>query len=455
MIGGGIFSLPQQIAANASPAAAIIGWIITGMGMLMLALVFQTLATRKPGLNAGVYAYAQAGFGDFVGFTSAWGYWISAWLGNVSYLVLMFSSLGLFLPVFGQGNTVSAFLCASALLWCLHFMVLRGVEQAAAINAIATATKIIPICLFVFILLFSFDANTFFDDVWGTAEPTLGSIAEQVRRTMLVTVFVFIGVEGASVYSARARRRSDVGLATVAGFALVLALLVSVNVLSYGILSRAKLASLPNPSMAEVLAAVVGPWGATLISVGLLISLLGALLSWTLLCAEILSAAAAGGVLPSSLSRKNVNGVPASALWLTSGLIQVFLATTLVLSATYTTILLLATSMVLLPYLWTAAYAVKLAIGRDDGAPESGACWPDLLRGGLALSYAIWLVYAGGLKYLFLSAILYAVGLPLFAWARREKAAPPLNWPERLLAAVIVLAALLGLIGLSTGRISP
>ena len=94
MIGGGIFSLPQNIAEHAAGGAVLIGWAITAVGMLALAFVFQTLANRKPELDSGVYAYAKAGFGDYMGFSSAWGYWISAWMGNVGYFVLLFSTLG-------------------------------------------------------------------------------------------------------------------------------------------------------------------------------------------------------------------------------------------------------------------------------------------------------------------------------------------------------------------------
>src|SRR5690242_21515102 len=75
MIGGGVFNLPSDMSRAASPGAIIIGWLITGIGMLMLAFVYQSLAVRKPALNAGPYAYAKAGFGPFVGFNSAWGYW--------------------------------------------------------------------------------------------------------------------------------------------------------------------------------------------------------------------------------------------------------------------------------------------------------------------------------------------------------------------------------------------
>ena len=93
MIGGGVFNLPSDMSRHASPGAVLIGWIITGIGMLMLAFVYQSLAVRKPELNAGPYAYAKAGFGNFVGFNSAWGYWLSAFLGNVAYAVAIFSAL--------------------------------------------------------------------------------------------------------------------------------------------------------------------------------------------------------------------------------------------------------------------------------------------------------------------------------------------------------------------------
>lgn len=129
MIGGGIFSLPQNMAASAGAGAVLIGWAITAIGMLALALVFQALANRKPELDTGVYAYAKAGFGDYMGFSSAWGYWISAWIGNVSYLVLLFSTLGLFFPAFGEGNTAVAIAGASLLLWAIHFMVLRELRR--------------------------------------------------------------------------------------------------------------------------------------------------------------------------------------------------------------------------------------------------------------------------------------------------------------------------------------
>ncbi|MDF9616488.1 arginine-ornithine antiporter [Pseudomonas entomophila] len=451
MIGGGIFSLPQNMAASAGVGAVLIGWAITAVGMLTLAFVFQTLANRKPDLDGGVYAYAKAGFGDYMGFSSAWGYWISAWLGNVGYFVLLFSTLGYFFPVFGEGNTPAAVIGASVLLWAVHFLVLRGIKEAAFINLVTTVAKVVPLALFALICLFAFKLDVFTADIWALGTPELGSVMNQVRNMMLVTVWVFIGIEGASIFSSRAEKRSDVGKATVIGFVTVLLFLVLVNVLSLGVMTQPELAKLQNPSMAAVLEHVVGHWGAVLISVGLIISLLGALLSWVLLCAEIMFAAAKDHTMPEFLRRENANHVPANALWLTNAMVQIFLVITLFSNSTYLSLIYLATSMILVPYLWSAAYAFLLAWRSETYEQALAERKKDLIIGGIALVYAIWLLYAGGVKYLLLSALLYAPGAILFAKAKREVGQPIFTNVEKLIFAAVVAGALVAAYGLYDG----
>ncbi|OIN44858.1 arginine-ornithine antiporter [Pseudomonas azotoformans] len=451
MIGGGIFSLPQNMAASADVGAVLIGWVITAIGMLTLAFVFQTLANRKPDLDGGVYAYAKAGFGDYMGFSSAWGYWISAWLGNVGYFVLLFSTLGYFFPIFGEGNTPAAVIGASVLLWAVHFLVLRGIKEAAFINLVTTVAKVVPLVLFVLIALFAFKLEIFTADIWGVKNPDLGSVMNQVRNMMLVTVWVFIGIEGASIFSSRAEKRSDVGKATVIGFITVLLFLMLVNVLSLGIMTQPELAKLQNPSMAAVLEHVVGHWGAVLISVGLIISLLGALLSWVLLCAEIMFAAAKDHTMPEFLRKENANHVPANALWLTNAMVQIFLVITLFSASTYLSLIYLATSMILVPYLWSAAYALLLAVRGETYENAIAERKKDLFIGGIALVYAVWLLYAGGVKYLLLSALLYAPGVILFAKAKHELGKPIFTNVEKLIFAAVVIGALVAAYGLYDG----
>ena len=99
MVGAGIWSLPRPFATATGVFGAIIAWLIAAGGMYTLARVFQALAERKPDLDAGVYAYAKAGFGDYLGFLSAIGYFFSACLGNTFYWVLIKSTLGSFFPI--------------------------------------------------------------------------------------------------------------------------------------------------------------------------------------------------------------------------------------------------------------------------------------------------------------------------------------------------------------------
>ena len=111
MVGAGVFSLPSRFAQETGVAGALIAWAIAGTGMLMLAFVFQTLAVRRPDLDAGVYAYAKAGFGEYLGFFSAFGYWASACVGNVTYWVLITSTIGAVWPALGDGDTAAPSSC--------------------------------------------------------------------------------------------------------------------------------------------------------------------------------------------------------------------------------------------------------------------------------------------------------------------------------------------------------
>ena len=251
MIGGGAFNLPSDMARGAGTGAVIIGWIITGIGMIALAFVYQSLANRKPELTGGVYSYAKAGFGEYIGFNSAWGYWLSAWIGNVSYSVLLFGAVGYFLPMFGAGNNVASIIGASVLLWAFTLLILNGVSGAALINLITTIAKLVPIFLFIVISLFMFNFDKFTFQFWGTSD--LGGIVTQVKSTMLVTLWTFIGIEGAVVVSGRAKKQSDVGKATVLGLIGTLIVYMLITLMSLGVMDRVKLSGLENPSMAYVL----------------------------------------------------------------------------------------------------------------------------------------------------------------------------------------------------------
>ena len=238
------------------------------------------------------------------------------------------------------------------------------------------------------------------------------------------------------------------------GFLGVWLLLVLVSLLSMGVLSQAELAGLPNPSMAYVLRAIVGEWGATVIIAGSIISVLGALLAWVLLCAEVLYAAAGDGTMPAFLGRENARGVPANALWLSNGLIQLFLLLVLFNAGSYTGLVLLAASMSLVPYFLSTAFGVQLAWRGQSYAGEPRVRWRDFVVALLASAYALWLVYAGGLNNLLLSVLLYVPGVVLFAQTRRQRGEPVFTRWEWALFGAILAVAIATLVAFWKGRIT-
>ncbi|WP_079452866.1 amino acid permease [Pseudomonas aeruginosa] len=280
--------------------------------------------------------------------------------------------------------------------------------------------------------------------------PALGSVTRQVETTMLYTVWVFLGIESATVYASHARHAADVSRATLLGFVVTLLLLVCVSVLSLGVVPQHELAQMKNPSMAQVMAAAVGPWGSTLINVGLIVSVGGALLAWTMLAVEMLYLASRGPThtAPALFGRTNAVETPAPALWLTSTLISALLLVAFLNASGYNALIQLATSMALIPYLLCAGFCLKLVARR----PHSGAMLALALLGTL---YGVWLIYAAGLKYLLLSMILYAPGLGFFLHARRQRGLPAFgNRAEGSVAALVLVLALAALWMIGSGRLS-
>ncbi|HHB8916976.1 TPA: amino acid permease [Klebsiella pneumoniae] len=411
MLGAGVFSLPQNMAAVASPSALLIGWAITGVGILFLAFAMLLLTRIRPDLDGGIFTYAREGFGELIGFCSAWGYWLCAVIANVSYLVIVFSALSFFtdtpeLRLFGDGNTWQSIVGASVLLWVVHFLVLRGVQTAAGINLVATLAKLLPLGAFVALAALAFQLDTFRLDFSGLA---LGvPVWEQVKNTMLITLWVFIGVEGAVVVSARARHKRDVGRATLLAVLSALAVYLLVTLLSLGVVPRSELAEMRNPSMAGLMVRLMGSWGEIVIAAGLIVSVCGAYLSWTIMAAEVPFLAATHKAFPRLFARQNSNNAPSASLWLTNISVQVSLVLIWLTGSDYGKLLTIASEMILVPYLLVGAFLLKIATRPLHKAVAMCAC-----------IYGIWLLYASGPVHLLLSVVLYAPGLLVFLYARR------------------------------------
>jgi arginine:ornithine antiporter/lysine permease len=204
--------------------------------------------------------------------------------------------------------------------------------------------------------------------------------------------------------------------------------------------------------MAAVLESIVGPWGSIFIRVGVIVSVLGAYLAWTLMAAEVLYIPATTEDMPRFLARTNRHGAPMPALVMAAGLISLLLVALLFAADALDFMLDLTAALSLIPYLFAAAYALKLtATGEtyEDGHPRAA----DMIVAALATAYTVFLIYAAGTDKLLLSCILYAPAAGLYVKARRERGLRVFRPAEAVLFGVIVLGAVAGVVSLATGAI--
>ena len=154
-------------------------------------------------------------------------------------------------------------------------------------------------------------------------------------------------------------------------------------------------------------------------------------------------------------ARVNKNNVPVTALWVTSSIIQIIVISTYWSRDAFSLMLNLTSATTLIPYLFVAAYGLMIAKRGEtyDQRPEERN--RDLILATLAVAYTLFMIYAGGLKFILLSAILFAPGTVLYFIARREQGkavfSKPSDWAT---FGIMCAAAIYGIYGLATGSIT-
>ena len=451
MIGSGIFNSPKDLISVANPQGTMIAWLIGGFGALMLALVFVYLAARKPELKSGVFAYARDGFGDFMGFNSAWGYWSVGWLGNVSYLALFFKTLNDLLGVHAL-SPFHAFLIGSVLLWLFYLILMAGIREGVILNFIVTTAKLIPIILII-VLGFALVRSDLFQIAdWqnrlaSTGEHTAPML--QIKGAMAIILWCFVGMEAASVLSGRAKSQKTVRLSIIISLLIVLAVYMLITFIAMSTVSAKDLAEAETPLALVLRQTAFGATGAVIVKLGIMVSVLGASLSWIMLSVETLYAAALEGVLPRIFKKVNKKGTPVNALLLTQCFTQIFLISILSpqLNETYLAAITIGTTLVLIPYLLSSLYAVKIALTN-----RKNESLHYLIIAILGTIYSLYVIFAVGIKYLFLSVLFYAIGSLLFIKAKREQNKQPKRWEWAVIIILLCGSAIITILML-TGRI--
>lgn len=407
MVGVGIFNLPQNMAATSSVGAVTLAWIITACGMLTLVAAFKYLSDKYPNLNAGIYQYAEAGFGEFAGFNTAWGYWLCSAFSNVAYAVMLNDTLGAFFPEL-LNHGLATVIVGSVFIWIMFFIVAQGIRTAKIINTILAAVKVLLIVFIIVVFCIHFDILRWDSDIWGATQ-NIGSVGHQIKGSMMVTLFCFFGVEGAVMLAARAKKSSDVGKAGVTGFLISLLLYMLISILCFGLMTRAKLAGLQDPSIAYILRVELGEWAYYFVIISLLIALLGGWVAWTLVVAQVPYEAATVKILPKIFTRTNRNNMPTFGLMASSIAMELFLLLVVMSDNVYLTALHITGLMILPCYLFTALFLWKKADSRKVKI-IAAAC----------TLFCCWMIYAGGIRQMLMTSVFYLCGVWFFIKARRE-----------------------------------
>lgn len=414
MMGSGVFDIPMNVANRASLPAVLICWVITAIGMLALGFAFSYISRKMPDIKSGIYGYAKYGFGDYVGFNVAWGYWLNALLGNAGYLIYIFATLSNFalFKFLGLGTNIYSLIGESFLIWIIFALIVSGIKQATLLNTIISTLKILSLFAIIVIFIYGFNYIKFKNNLHINYE--FGDLFTQTKSTMLVTVWDFLGIEAACIYAINARNMNDVAKSTMWGVIAVLLIDTAISVLPFGILEGHKISVLHTPSAASVMSYLVNGNITNIIRITILISVIGALLSWMLLATQIIFVSAKDNTFPKYFAILNEKNVPSKSLLLSAITLQLFVIIAYFTDSVYILLIQFATSLILIPYLITAIFAVIVMFKHGK------IILFDLFKGLLAIIYGVWLIYAGGLKYLLFSTLLYSLGIVFYYYAKRE-----------------------------------
>jgi APA family basic amino acid/polyamine antiporter len=424
MVGSGIFLLPSTLAGQAGPVS-IIAWGFTGLGAMLLALVFANLGRAHP-RTGGPYYFARRAFGDFVGFQTAWAYWIAAWVGNAAIAVAFAGYRGVFWGDVKTTNWLAALVAVGA-TWLFTLVNILGARETGVAQVMTTVLKFVPLAVIGIIGLFYIKGGNY-----TPFTPAEGGFDWHINAAATLALWAFIGLESATVPAEEVKdAEKTIPRATILGTLATTLLYLVALVAIVGVLSQAALAGSSAP-FADAANAIWGgtflglTWGKWIALVAMAATL-GALNGWIMLTARVSLAAADDGLFPKPFARVHgkratpVFGLLASSV-LVSGLVLYNWNANF--ADRFTDVVLLATWMTLIAYAYAAAAEVVLFV-REREVFSWAKLTRDSVIAGLAFAYSVWAIWGSGEEWLAKGFMLLLFGIPVFVWMKwRQKKEP-------------------------------
>jgi arginine:agmatine antiporter len=410
MVGSGFYLSPSAVAPYGT--LAIVMWIVMGAGAICLGLTFAKLARLVPA-TGGPYAYTRMAYGDFAGFLIAWGYWISIW---ASLPVIAVAFAGAIFNLFpGLHNRPMAVALTLGAIWAVVLINLRGVKAAGMFAQVTTYTKLVPFAAIALIGLFFIDTSHF-SEFNPSGKSLLGASAALAPLTM----FAFLGLESATVPAGDVKDpKRTIPRSTVLGITIATLLYVLGTTAVMGLVPREQLVNSVAP-FSDAAQVLWGPWGATVISLAVILSAIGALNGWTLLMGQVPMAAARDGLFPPIFGALSERGVPAVGIVISAILTTVLILTQVAgppgFSAFYNLVVGLSTMAAVIPYAFCALAAGLVAAYAAGGGPVPRVTIIEVI----AFVFAVFTLYGCGAEPVLYGLMMLVLGIPVFVWQRRH-----------------------------------
>jgi len=407
-IGSGIFMLPALLAPYGM--MGVIGWLIAGCGAILLSLMLADLSRRIPKIG-GPYAYARAGFGDFIGFWIGWGYWISLWSAIAAISVACVGYLGFFIPALSSNPIIST-ITTLALIWGITLVNIYSMQASGQLQLVTTLLKIIPL-VFVGLLGLTMGSAVNLPEF----NPAGGNVFAAIATSVTLVMWAFVGLEGGTIPADDIENpEKTIPRILILGTFMVL----GVYLIAYlGVILLVPAAVLINSTapFADATVLIIGGAGASIIALGAIISTLGTLNAQVLLSGQIVRAVTLDKLFPKKLGELGKGGTPTTALVVSSALasILVVMNNTEGLVAAFSMMILLSTLTTLIPLAF-ASVAALIFLAKD--AP-SATRRRAIVTAILAFLYSLLVIVGAGAETVFYGFILLMAALPFYVLVKK------------------------------------
>ncbi|HQR79807.1 MAG TPA: amino acid permease [Actinomycetota bacterium] len=420
IIGAGIFTQPSWLAQYGP--ISLVGFAITAFGSLMLALVFSSLARRTPDVG-GPYAFSRQGFGDFIGFQSAWTYWVGAWVGVGAIASSMVVYLGVLIPAVVDNRLLSTVVAVSAIA-ALTLLNRNGVVTGGMVSLILTILKVVPLLLIGTLGFIAFDMDNL-----GPFKAVDLPALEVITAVMAYTLFSFIGVEAATIPAGDVHEPDKtIPRATVIGTLAAAAVYLLSTTAVFGAVEHSELAR-SDAAFAVAAANMFGDWAGQAVAVVAVISCLGAMNGLLLLSGQIPMAAEFDGLAPKAFGKLNIHHAPGTGLIISGALAAGILALSFTgggLGDAVAQLVLVSAVATMVSYAFSAAAEMKW-LALDRGKVPVAHMARKMTIAILALAFTILAFYGGGVQEIYWLWMLIVLGVPLYIyilWRRAHHGEP-------------------------------